>query len=553
MKIPISLSRLNIGARLSLAFGLVLVLLILTLALSLNALREMQARTARIIDDHNVKVSAANTATSAIRDVAAYASNIAMLDDDAAMEVERRKLSEVRGKYGAAKALLTRLIDDDQGKELLAKLNASLAVAVPLNNQMIEMRLQHKNAEAIAFLMNKASPALRDTIVALDAIVSYETETTRRVADEAREDYLRTRNLLFALGAIAIILCAMIAWRITRSIKIPLTRALSVAEAVAAGDVSTKILSVAADETGRLLSALKKMNDNLNRIVGRVRSGAETIATASAEIAAGNRSLSDRTEQQAASLEETASSMEELTATVRQNADNARQANQLAAAASEVAVKGGDVVSQVVATMASINDSSRKVVDIIAVIDGIAFQTNILALNAAVEAARAGEQGRGFAVVASEVRALAQRSAGAAREIKTLIDDSVEKVGSGTKLVDSAGETMQEVVASVGKVRDIIEEIASASAEQTAGIEQIHQAVTQMDQTTQQNAALVEQASAASEALRDQAVQLTNAVSIFKLGADEPSLMVIDDYRPQLPPDGARKISSRLGTHVKTS
>jgi len=487
----------------------------------------MQDRTTRIIDNHNVKVSAANIATNAIRDVAVYASNIAMLEDDVAMEAERIKLTLVRGKYGEAKKLLGQLIDDVKGKELLDKLNATLAIAVPLNNQMIDMRLQHRNVEAIAFLMNKASPALRSTIVALDAIVTYETESTRRIAAEARENYLYMRNLLIAIGAVAVLLCALIAWRITSSIRRPLTSALSVAEAVAAGDISSRIEITTHDETGRLLMTLRKMNQSLNHIVGRVRTGAETIAVAASEIAAGNRSLAERTEQQAASLEETAASMEQLTSTVRQNADNAQQANQLAATASDVAIKGGNVVSQVVETMASINASSRKVVDIIAVIDGIAFQTNILALNAAVEAARAGEQGRGFAVVASEVRALAQRSASAAREIKSLIDDSVEKVGSGARLVDTAGATMQEVVMSVRRVSEIIGEIAAASVEQTAGIEQIQQAVTHMDQTTQQNAALVEQASAASEALRDQAVQLTAAVSTFKLGdADQEALVL---------------------------
>ena len=259
------------------------------------------------------------------------------------------------------------------------------------------------------------------------------------------------------------------------------------------------------------------MNGALVNIVSEVRSGTETIASASQQIATGNADLSSRTESQASSLEETASSMEELTSTVKQNADNARQANQLAVSASEVAVKGGAVVSEVVETMGSINESAKKIVDIIGVIDGIAFQTNILALNAAVEAARAGEQGRGFAVVASEVRSLAQRSAQAAKEIKVLIDNSVEKVDAGSRLVDQAGVTMQEVVESIRRVTDIMGEISAASAEQTSGIEQVQQAVTQMDETTQQNAALVEEAAAAAESLREQADKLTQVVSVFKL------------------------------------
>ena len=272
-----------------------------------------------------------------------------------------------------------------------------------------------------------------------------------------------------------------------------------------------------ANDKSSLLFAMKSMRDSLAKVVGEVRSGTDTIATASGQIAAGNQDLSSRTEEQASSLEETASSMEELTSTVKQNADNARQANQLAVSASEVASRGGTVVSQVVQTMGSINASSKKIVDIIGVIDGIAFQTNILALNAAVEAARAGEQGRGFAVVAAEVRNLAQRSAAAAKEIKTLIDDSVDKVDSGAKLVDEAGATMQEIVDSIQRVTDIMSEITAASAEQTSGIEQINQAITQMDQVTQQNAALVEEAAAASEAMQEQAGKLAQVVAVFRL------------------------------------
>jgi methyl-accepting chemotaxis protein len=292
---------------------------------------------------------------------------------------------------------------------------------------------------------------------------------------------------------------------------------VKVAQTVAAGDLTSRIEVTTTEETGQLLLALKNMNDALVNIVREVRGGTETIASASQQIASGNADLSSRTEEQASSLEETASSMEELTSTVKQNADNARQANQLAVSASEVAAKGGAVVSEVVSTMGAINESARKIVDIIAVIDGIAFQTNILALNAAVEAARAGEQGRGFAVVASEVRNLAQRSAAAAKEIKALIDNSVEKVDAGSKLVDQAGATMQEVVQSISRVTDIVSEISAASAEQTAGIEQVQQAVMQMDQTTQQNSALVEESAAASESLREQAQSLSQTVSVFKL------------------------------------
>jgi methyl-accepting chemotaxis protein len=316
---------------------------------------------------------------------------------------------------------------------------------------------------------------------------------------------------------VTLVLGSLLAWGLARSITQPLRRAEATAQAIGAMDLSgTAEASYAKDETGQLMQALKHMNDSLAKVVGEVRTGTDTIATASGQIASGNQDLSSRTEQQASSLEETAASMEELTSTVKQNADNARQANQLAVSASEVAVKGGSVVSQVVDTMGSINASSRKIVDIIGVIDGIAFQTNILALNAAVEAARAGEQGRGFAVVASEVRSLAQRSAAAAKEIKTLIGDSVEKVEEGSKQVAEAGRTMEEIVDSVKRVTDIMGEITAASQEQTSGIEQINQAITQMDQVTQQNAALVEQAAAAAQSLQEQAESLVHAVSVFR-------------------------------------
>ncbi|RFP11047.1 HAMP domain-containing protein [Duganella sp. BJB488] len=327
-------------------------------------------------------------------------------------------------------------------------------------------------------------------------------------------------TLMIALGVAGGALSLFTAWFITRGIVGPIRHAVRVARTVAGGDLSSNIEIRSRDEIGQLSAALKDMNASLISIVSEVRGGTEAIGTASSEIAAGNMDLSERTERQAGSLEETASSMEELTSTVKQNAANALQANQLAVSASDVAGQGGAVVAQVVDTMASINASARKIVDIIAVIDGIAFQTNILALNAAVEAARAGEQGRGFAVVANEVRNLAQRSAAAAREIKGLIGDSVGQVDAGAKLVDQAGVTMTEIVASVRRVTDIMRDIAAASQEQLSGIEHINGAIAEMDQTTQQNAALVEQASAAAATLRDQATHLQGAVGVFKLVGD---------------------------------
>jgi methyl-accepting chemotaxis protein len=326
----------------------------------------------------------------------------------------------------------------------------------------------------------------------------------------------QTNWILLVNGLVTALLAGAIAVWLARNVTLPLRRAIGVARQVAQGDLTAEVVVGSHDETGELMAALREMSGNLAVIVSDVRSGTDMIATASAQIASGNLDLSSRTEQQASSLEETASSMEELTGTVQQNSESARQASGLAVSASEVAGKGGAVVARVVDTMGSINASSKKIVDIIGVIDGIAFQTNILALNAAVEAARAGEQGRGFAVVASEVRNLAQRSAAAAKEIKQLIDDSVDQVEIGTKLVDEAGATMHEIVDSVRRVSDIVSAIANASDEQRSGIEQVNAAIVQMDQVTQQNASLVEQSAAAAESLQEQAAALAGSVSVFK-------------------------------------
>jgi methyl-accepting chemotaxis protein len=427
--------------------------------------------------------------------------------------------------------------EGDATQASLAKLK-ELYVTLGLDTQMVQDTMSAHSELGAKYLealqkydqAEKRSPQIVDALVKgmdraptekFEKLVAYLNDESNKVTEKADNDAASNYNaarlwLLLELiigGAIGV----AISFWMTKGITKPLHEAVMLAKTVAAGDLSVKIAINSKDETGELLKALKEMNDGLVKIVGEVRVGTDMIATASREIATGNMDLSARTESQAGALEQTASSMEELTSTVKQNADNARQANQLAVSASEVAIKGGSVVSQVVDTMGSINASSKKIVDIISVIDGIAFQTNILALNAAVEAARAGEQGRGFAVVAAEVRNLAQRSASAAKEIKALIGDSVEKVDAGAKLVDQAGATMQEVVASIRRVTDIMGEITAASQEQTSGIQQVNQAITQMDSTTQQNAALVEEAAAAAQSMQTQAAHLLQVVSVFKM------------------------------------
>ena len=437
--------------------------------------------------------------------------------DDKEMAKYEKDMTMVAAGFEKNNVEYVKLISSPEERKIYDGFKKNWDEYLAEHRKVLALSRDNKNDEAKALIRGNSQTQFDEASDDLLKLVSLNVAGAKEASNEGDLRYANSRLWIIGVLVVAVSLGLLLAIGIARVISGPLKIASDVAARVAAGDLTSKIEVTSKDETGKLMQSLKDMNASLTKIVGEVRSGTDTIATASSQIAAGNLDLSSRTEQQASSLEETASSMEEMTSTVKQNADNARQANQLAASASAVAIKGGAVVAQVVDTMSSINESSKKIVDIIGVIDGIAFQTNILALNAAVEAARAGEQGRGFAVVASEVRNLAQRSAAAAKEIKGLIGDSVEKVEAGTKQVGQAGATMDEIVDSVKRVTDIMSEIAAASREQTSGIEQINQAISQMDQVTQQNAALVEEAAAAAESLQDQAGNLAQIVGVFKL------------------------------------
>ena len=511
------MSNLKIGARLSLAFGLVL-LITATIAATgvwrLAVLKEASSRIATVemernalaqewkaaIDLNWVRASASLKATDA-----GYIQSLT-----ADMATTSQRASEAQKKLEA-------LVDDPTEKALMERVAVTRKAYVDARAKLLERK---KAGEDVFALVDSDLKPLATAYLQSLADVA---DNTHKQLDEFEGAIIQaagTSQWVLALGAVvSVVLGALFALWTTRSIVGPVQRAVRAADEISHGNLSVQIPDVGngRNEMAQLLRSLDEMQQNLSRIVGHVRSGSENVATASSEIAQGNNDLSARTEQQASALQETAASMEQLNSTVRQNAANARQANQLAQSASTVAVHGGEVVSQVVDTMKGIHDSSSKIADIIGVIDGIAFQTNILALNAAVEAARAGEQGRGFAVVASEVRSLAGRSADAAKQIKTLINDSVERVAAGTTLVDQAGATMTEVVGAIKRVTDLMGEISAASSEQSQGVAQVGEAVTQMDQVTQQNAALVEEMAAAAASLNNQAQDLVSTVAFFKL------------------------------------
>jgi methyl-accepting chemotaxis protein len=513
----------NIGSRLTLGFGLLMVLLA---AITVTALVQLASASAdsrammdvpltkeRLVSDWYANVNAGVRRTGAI----------ARSADPSLVEFFAEDVKAASKTSSSLQTQIEALLSSDRERALFASLAQDRINFIRTRDDIAALKKEGQTDAALKKLDTEFRPVAEAYLAGMLALQSLQREEINSLSSILREKNDRSSRWLAFLGMLAGLVGAMAAWTINRSITVPLKEAVTAARRIADNDLTQRIESQRKDELGELLNALGSMKSSLVRTIGQVRNATDSIGTASAEIAQGNQDLSARTEQAASSLEQTAASMEELTATVRQSADAARQANQLAASASEIAVRGGQVVGEVVSTMDQINHSSQKISEIIGVIDGIAFQTNILALNAAVEAARAGEQGRGFAVVAAEVRNLAQRSAEAAKEIKGLIGASVDKVEAGTRLVADAGQTMSEIVGSVQRVSDIIGEITAASSEQSGGIGQVNVAVTQLDQMTQQNAALVEESAAAAESLKDQANRLTQAIRVFRIDAAAPT------------------------------
>jgi methyl-accepting chemotaxis protein len=515
------LKNLSVRTKLMGGFAFVLVIALAQSLLAMGQLHDVNAKSTHIASDLLPGVRVVGAIGDDLAQLRVLRMQLTTIEESSKVPAVGQKIADVQQRLSKDLASYEKLVNSREEQELFDALAPELKAYLGTNQKMLDLMRDLNSAEAKNILNGEGAKRFEAAKATLEKLADLNTRSSDAASEEADQIYARARLLVLASLGAMVVLGLGIGWLVSRDITKATSLAVASTERIADGDLTQSLAADRHDEIGHLFNALTKMQDNLRKIVSGVRLNAESVASSSAEISAGNNDLSSRTEQQASALEETAASMEELGSTVKQNADNARQANQLAMSASTVAVSGGEVVDRVVETMKGINESSRRIADIIGTIDGIAFQTNILALNAAVEAARAGEQGRGFAVVASEVRSLAQRSAEAAKEIKSLISTSVERVEQGTSLVDQAGTTMREVVSSIKRVTDIMGEISAASTEQSSGVAQVGEAITQMDQATQQNAALVEESAAAAESLKGQARKLVEEVAVFKLNAND--------------------------------
>ena len=511
-----NLNRIKIGQRLGLGFGLMALLIAVSLGVAIQRLHQMNEAKDQVLAFERRAAAAEawmkNTDLNANRALAIAKSgyNEAVVRHfDPLVKATTATINEIQKGIEAS-------VSSERGKALMAGIAGVRKDYIAKRNQVFEQLKGGDLEGGLKKIDSEMLPAVTAYVKALEDFVDYQRQQARLQEEQAAGDKAFAQTLLIAMLVVCVAVAVGAGWLITRSVTTPLQVARHNTEAIAQGDLTQPLRAEGSDELAEMLRSLEQMQQRLRGVVGEIRAGTEGISTASREVAVGSQDLSQRTEEAASNLQQTASSLEEINATARQAAQSAAQANQLAGSAAEVARRGGDVVHQVVQTMGDINTSSRRIADIIGTIDGIAFQTNILALNAAVEAARAGEQGRGFAVVAGEVRLLAGRSAEAAKEIKSLISASVEKVDAGSRLVDDAGSTMQEIVASVQRVTDIIGEITAATGEQSTGIGLVSDAITQLDQVTQQNAALVEESAAAAESLSDQARRVAESVSVFR-------------------------------------
>ena len=514
---------LSIKTRLLAGFGVLALVVLVVSGLSLRALSQATDGFSAYINGLNARAEAASKVRTAVDRRAIAARNLVLVTTQADISLEKEAVLKAHEDVQARLARLKQMIMADgvteTARNLVAEVDRVEARYGPVATAIVALALDGRRDAAIEKMNNECRPLLAELIKATNTYIGFTNERQQDMIKRLQDEYVMQRNLLIIVSIAAVAFAMIGGMLLTRAITGPIERAVEVASTVARGELGARIDVDSADETGRLLGALRDMNERLTETVARVREGSSSIAAATGQIAEGNMDLSSRTEQQAASLEETAASIEELTATVRHNTENARQASALARNAADVAQLGSGTVGRVVETMEGISASSTKIAEITGIIEGIAFQTNILALNAAVEAARAGEQGRGFAVVASEDRGLAQRSSSAAKEIKGLIEASVAQVQAGSSLANEAGKTMIDVTQAVARVTNIVDEISAASAEQNRGIEQVNQAIVQIDQVTQQNASLVHEAANASKALEDQSRAMDDAVAFFKLPA----------------------------------